>query len=171
MEEFRAKERERTSMSLNSLIKPLKSMMLPQTLGKRLPLKDAHVSRRLPGALLLRDKSWSLEELMEISYKRAPILLILKRRLSRRKMSPLEVKWLWANLFTDLSLKNCTALVATGLKDRISRPLLDPTSHGMSLREAMSHSLEALLQDRVRKLSWFSTQVSFSSDQIQIQEL
>jgi hypothetical protein len=92
MEEFRAKERERTSMSLNLLIKPLKSMMLPQTLGKRLPLKDAHVLQRLPGALLLRDKSWSLEELMEISYKRAPILLILKRRPSRRKMSQLEVK-------------------------------------------------------------------------------
>jgi len=108
---------------------------------------------------------------METFFRRVHILLILKRKPSKSKMNPLEVKWLWANWFTDLNLKNCIALVAMGLEARTSRLLWAPTSHGMSSREAMLHSLEALSQAKVRKSSWFSTQASFSSDQIQIQEL
>ena len=158
-------------MFLSSLSKQLKSMMLPQIPGRRSRLTELRISRHLPGALSPRGRSWSLEELMETFFRRVHILLILKRKPSKSKMNPLDVRLLWANWFTDLSLKNCTALVAMGLEARTLRPHWALISHGMSSREAMLHSWEALSQAKVRKLSWFSTQASFSSDQIQIQEL
>jgi hypothetical protein len=90
---------------------------------------------------------------MEIYCKRVHILLILTRKLSKSRMNPLDVRWRWANWFTDLSLKNYTALEAMDLGGRTLRPLWGPTSHGMSSREAMLHSLEAQSQDKVRKSS------------------
>ena len=170
-EEFRDKERERISMFLNLLSKQLKSMMPQPIPGRRSKSKEHPTSRHSLGALSPRDKSWCSVELMETFCKRATILLILIRRRSKSKMNLLAARLPWANLFTDQSPKNCTALVDMDLEDRTLRPLWGLASHGTSLREAMLHYLVALSQAKVRKSSWFSTQVSFSSDQIQIQEL
>ena len=169
MEEFNLQARASKSTFLNWWTQSVKSMTQQPTFGRRWRFPEGLASLHLRGAHWTKESFLSSEELMETYSRRAHGLLILRRKPQQSKTSPLEARLRWENLFTDQSPRRFTALEDMDREARTIPPLSDPKSHGMSLREVMWPYSAAPLLAKVKKLSWFSTQVCFMNENTSIQ--